>query len=172
MNPNRKKYLEIIGQYYKQYGYPELGGWIEGLLTIEPDTKWTQQNIAQRLSKEFALSKKATSVPSVNRALKLLEMFSMIQKEGSRKIGYTYQIAPSQFYISSIFDSFIYANNQFISSLSELSEDIKHSEDGILQTTVKIYKNLLEIMNKGFNKALLSIKKDIASIDKFEENQS
>ncbi|GAG86448.1 unnamed protein product, partial [marine sediment metagenome] len=88
----RKDFLTIIGKTYNQYGYPEYCGWVEGLLHLE-QREWSQKVISERLSELFPASKYPTSVPSISRALKILEEYGVVEKSGSRKIGYKYRIA-------------------------------------------------------------------------------
>ena len=98
----RKEFLETIGKTYDTYGYPEYCGWIEGLLMLE-QKEWTQQGISERLKELFSDSKYPTSVPSVNRALKILESYGIILKTGSRKSGYRYSLVSASNILSSMF---------------------------------------------------------------------
>lgn len=117
----RKEFLEIIGTTYDNYGYPEHCGWIEGLLLLEPK-EWTQKAISERLGELFSGS---TSVPSVNRALKILESYGIIEKQGSRKIGYQYHIQSSSNLALSMFQQFVTLNEVFIAKLKALESNNK-----------------------------------------------
>ena len=112
----RKEFLEIVGKTYDNYGYPEYCGWIEGLLLLEPK-QWSQQGISERLGELFSSS---TSVPSVNRALKILESYGIVEKEGSRKIGFQYQLRSSSNLALSMFQQFVALNQVFIAKLESL----------------------------------------------------
>ncbi|MFX1561120.1 MAG: hypothetical protein ACFFBL_11080 [Promethearchaeota archaeon] len=115
----RKEFLEIIGKTYGIYGYPEYCGWIEGLLLLEQQ-EWTQHGISERLREVFPESKYPTSVPSVNRALKILESYGIILKAGSRKSGYRYQLVSSSNIVSSMFHQLLLINQEFISKMETL----------------------------------------------------
>jgi DNA-binding transcriptional regulator GbsR (MarR family) len=115
----RKEFLETIGKTYDTYGYPEYCGWIEGLLMLEPK-EWTQQGISDRLKELFSDSKYPTSVPSVNRALKILESYGMILKTGSRKSGYRYRLVSASNIVSSMFHQLLVVNQEFIKKMEVL----------------------------------------------------
>ena len=115
----RKEFLEIIGKTYETYGYPEYCGWIEGLLLLEQEV-WTQQGISERLKELFPDSKYPTSVPSVNRALKILESYGIILKTGSRKSGYKYSLVSSSNIVSSMFYQLLVVNQDFIRKMEDL----------------------------------------------------
>ena len=135
----RKEFLEIVGNTYDNYGYPEYCGWIEGLLLLEPKG-WTQKGISERLSELFPTS---TSVPSVNRALKILESYGIIEKEGSRKIGFRYRLQSSSNLALSMFQQFIALNQVFISNLEALETKSKKKDqqlDKAITTEIKMAK--------------------------------
>jgi DNA-binding transcriptional regulator GbsR (MarR family) len=115
----RKEFLETIGKTYDTYGYPEYCGWIEGLLMLEPK-EWTQQGISDRLKELFSDSKYPTSVPSVNRALKILESYGLILKTGSRKSGYRYSLVSASNIVSSMFHQLLVVNQEFIKKMEAL----------------------------------------------------
>ncbi|MHA1963813.1 MAG: hypothetical protein ACXACG_01925 [Candidatus Thorarchaeota archaeon] len=121
----RKEFLEIIGKTYDNYGYPEYCGWIEGLLLLEPK-EWSQKAISERLGKLFSTS---TSVPSVNRALKILESYGIVEKEGSRKIGFLYRLQSSSNLALSMFHQFHAMNQIFIAKLKAL--ETKNKKDDL-----------------------------------------
>jgi DNA-binding transcriptional regulator GbsR (MarR family) len=126
----RREFLTLIGTTYDQYGYPEYCGWIEGLLLLEPK-KWTQREISTRLNALFPESKYPTSVPSVNRALKILENYGVVEKTGSRKTGYHYAIASSSNLVISMLLQFITINRSFIVRLEDLSASIPKQDSGL-----------------------------------------
>jgi len=116
----RREFLELIGHTYEQYGYPEYCGWIEGLMVLEPQN-WTQHGISERLSNLFPESKYPTSVPSVNRALKILETYGVVEKNGSRKTGYLYSIISPTNLVYSMLHQFLEMNKVFIAQMKDLS---------------------------------------------------
>ncbi|MHA2140993.1 MAG: hypothetical protein ACXADC_12490 [Candidatus Thorarchaeota archaeon] len=118
-NDLRKEFLETIGKTYDTYGYPEYCGWIEGLLMLE-QKEWTQQGISERLKELFSDSKYPTSVPSVNRALKILESYGIILKTGSRKSGYRYRLVSASNIASSMFHQLLVVNQDFIKKMEVL----------------------------------------------------
>ena len=117
----RLEFLTTIGTLYEQYGYPEYCGWIEGLMLLEPQ-EWTQRGLSKRLGELFPESKYPTSVPSVNRALKILESYGIIHKAGSRKTGYRYRLVSASNIVSSMFHQFLVVNQEFISQMEVLSK--------------------------------------------------
>nr|MDO8098575.1 hypothetical protein [Candidatus Njordarchaeota archaeon] len=125
----RREFLAVMGETYEQYGYPSYCGWIEGLLLLEMH-EWTQNEISDRLGQLFPDSKYPTSVPSVNRALKVLEAYGVIERSGSRKIGYKYRLRPSSSLIVSMLQRFMTVNENFIKRLETLaSQNIKGDAD-------------------------------------------
>jgi DNA-binding transcriptional regulator GbsR (MarR family) len=116
----RKRFLTAMGETYESYGYPSYCGWIEGLLLLEPDV-WSQRKISGRLRELFPDSKYPTSITSVNRALKILEDYGVIEKAGSRKTGYRYQSLSSSGVIATMLERFVAVNEQFIDKLEALS---------------------------------------------------
>ena len=128
----RKEFLEIIGKTYDTYGYPEYCGWIEGLLTLEQQ-EWTQQGISDRLKELFPDSSYPTSVPSVNRALKILESYGIIHKTGSRKTGYRYRLVSTSNIVSSMFHQFLVVNQDFISKMEDLGKKNRKSDKELNQ---------------------------------------
>ncbi|MHA1907174.1 MAG: hypothetical protein ACW98Y_07755 [Candidatus Thorarchaeota archaeon] len=129
----RKEFLEIIGQTYVQYGYPEYCGWIEGLMVLEPQD-WTQQGISDRLGEVFPESKYPTSVPSVNRALKILETYGVVTKAGSRKTGYQYTVISPTNLIYSMLHQFLTLNQGFMAQMKDLSA--RSAKDSALKKAV------------------------------------
>jgi DNA-binding transcriptional regulator GbsR (MarR family) len=126
----RKEFLETIGKTYDTYGYPEYCGWIEGLLMLEKK-EWTQQGISDRLKELFPDSKYPTSVPSVNRALKILESYGIIQKTGSRKSGYRYSLVSSSNIVSSMFYQLLVVNLDFIKKMEDLQSKNRKADSDL-----------------------------------------
>jgi len=125
----RKEFLVTIGKTYEIYGYPEYCGWIEGLLQLE-QKEWTQQGISERLKELFPETKYPTSVPSVNRALRILENYGIILKTGSRKSGYKYQLVSSSNIVSSMFQQLLVVNQDYIGKMEALrSKNLKKDSD-------------------------------------------
>lgn len=145
-NDLRKEFLEIVGKAYDHYGYPEYCGWIEGLLLLEPQ-EWSQRKLSERLSDLFSTS---TSVPSVNRALKILERYGIIEKAGSRKIGYSYRLHSSSNLVLSMFQQLLSVNHDFIVNLRALETKNKkrdselHSAIATEITMAKIWERVME----------------------------
>ena len=132
----RKEFFTILGKNYERYSLPPLCGWIEALLLLQPKD-WTQRDISQRLSELFSESDYSTSLSSVNRALKILEDYGAIAKSGSRKLGYTYNLAPSSKVVTNMFLRFISYNDSFIEDLSALKKKRQLEEDSVLQHIIK-----------------------------------
>jgi DNA-binding transcriptional regulator GbsR (MarR family) len=127
----RKEFLMTIGKTYELYGYPEYCGWVEGLLVLEPG-EWTQQGISFRLT-ELLPSTKPTSVPSINRALKILESYGIVEKTGSRKTGYLYSFVSSQNLVQSMLHQFITVNQNFITRMKDLAARTKKKDPKLLK---------------------------------------
>jgi len=133
-NELRKEFLTIIGKTYDHYGYPEYCGWVEGLLQLE-DGEWSQKSISDRLTEIFPASKYPTSVPSINRALKLLEEYGVVEKTGSRKTGYRYSAITSSNLVSSMVHQLMMVNNDFISKLEFLTAKNKKKDTDLKRAT-------------------------------------
>jgi hypothetical protein len=160
-NP-RKELFKIMGKNYERYSLPPLCGWIEGLLLLEPKD-WTQKDISERLSELLSEVKYSTSLSSVNRALKILEDYGVIVKSGSRKLGYTYKLAPSSKVIANMFLRFISYNDSFIEDLLFLKKNLQLKDDLIVQ-------NIIESQIEGYSVFNQFLKQFIESFDLEEEN--
>ena len=123
----RRHFLLAMGETYESYGYPEYCGWIEGLLLLERG-QWSQREISSRLHEVFPDSKYPTSITSVNRALKLLEDYGVIEKAGSRKAGYRYRSLSSTSMIASMLERFVVVNQVFIDKLEVLLARVSKSD--------------------------------------------
>lgn len=123
----RRQFLLAIGETYDEYGYPEYCGWVEGLLLMEPE-EWTQQAISERLGEILPEPKHPTSVPSVNRALRLLEGYGIVHRSGSRRTGYTYQLLDSANMASSMLQQLAVVNDRFIERMKEIEKKSKDKQ--------------------------------------------
>ncbi len=149
----RKEFLEIIGKSYDTYGYPEYCGWIEGLLMLEPK-EWTQQGISERLKEIFHDSKYPTSVPSVNRALKILEGYGIILKTGSRKSGYRYGLVASSNIVSSMFHQLLVVNQDFIGKMEALRSKSGNKDSDLsraISSQISVAKTWNDIVERIIN---------------------
>jgi len=116
----RREFLTIMGDMYEGYGYPSYCGWIEGLLLVEPK-EWSQGNISSRLREIFPAAKYPTSITSVNRALKVLEDYGVVERAGSRKTGYRYRLLSSSSVIATMLERYVVVNQAFIEKMEALS---------------------------------------------------
>ena len=150
-NELRKEFLTIIGKTYDTYGYPEYCGWIEGLLHLE-NREWSQKAISERLGELFPASKYPTSVPSISRALKILEEYGVVEKTGSRKTGYRYTIVNSSNLIQSMVQQLMAVNTDFVSKLEVLAGKNKKKDADLKRAT-----DIQIKMAKLWNQALLQL---------------
>ncbi|MFX0055542.1 MAG: hypothetical protein ACFFAX_07840 [Promethearchaeota archaeon] len=148
----RREFLTTIGTIYDQYGYPEYCGWIEGLMLLEP-REWTQRGISARLRELFPESKYPTSIPSVNRALKVLETYGVVEKSGSRKTGYRYRVASSTNLGMSMLQQLIIVNQNFIASMRDLLARNK-KKDTALNRAVNAEIKGIGVWNAALEKVL------------------
>ncbi len=143
----RKEFLTTMGKTYATYGYPEYCGWIEGLLHLEKK-KWSQQTISERLGELFPDSKYPTSVPSVSRALKILEEYGIVEKKGSRKTGYRYSIVTSTNLVNSMVQNLIAINADFIGKMELIAVKNK-KKDADLNRATTIQIKMAELWNQA-----------------------
>lgn len=148
----RKEFLEIVGGAYAHYGYPQYYGWIEGLLLLVR-SEWTQKGISDRLSELFSTS---TSVPSVNRALKILESYGIVEKSGSRKIGFTYRFHSSSNLILAMSQQLLAINQGFISALQALEAKNKKA-DSELNKAISVELEMAKVWNRAMEQVLASM---------------
>jgi DNA-binding transcriptional regulator GbsR (MarR family) len=151
----RREFLVIMGESYDQYGYPSYCGWIEGLLLLETRV-WTQKDISEHLHRLFPESKYPTSVPSVNRALKLLETYGVVEKSGSRKIGYKYRLMPSSSLIVTMLQMFMAVNQNFLKKLEDLSSQ-NIEDDPELKNAITYQVNGAKLWGELIEKLLKSV---------------
>ncbi|MHA2371328.1 MAG: hypothetical protein ACXADX_21130 [Candidatus Hodarchaeales archaeon] len=133
----RKRFITALGNTYALYGYPNLLGWINAILLLEPGRKWAQAEISQKLSAIFIENDHPTSLASVNRALKVLEQYGAVEKSGSRKLGYSYRLAPSSKLLDSMFHQFIAATHAGIEELAQLKLEENLDDDPALQRAIE-----------------------------------
>jgi DNA-binding transcriptional regulator GbsR (MarR family) len=154
----RIEFLRAIGESYTKYGYPDYCGWIEGLLLLEPQ-EWSQQGIADRLSEFFPASKYPTSISSVNRALKMLEGYGVIERAGSRKTGYKYRLLSSSSLVASMLQQLIIINQDFIRTMEGLeSKDKKRDAD--LDRAISYQISVARVWNSAVEDLLEAISED------------
>jgi DNA-binding transcriptional regulator GbsR (MarR family) len=161
ISDTRKEFFTTLGKNYERYSLPPLCGWIEALLLLEPKD-WTQRDLSQRLSELFSDDDYSTSLSSVNRALKILEDYGAIEKSGSRKLGYTYNLASSSKMLTNIFLRFISYNDSFIYDLSVLKKNKQLEDDSVLQNTI-------EAQIEGYTAFTQFLKQFIETFDLEEE---
>jgi DNA-binding transcriptional regulator GbsR (MarR family) len=152
----RKQFFLLMGKNYEKYGYPGLAGWIEALLLLEPG-KWTQETISTRLSELFPEEDRPTSRASVNRALRLLELYGVVVKSGSRKLGYSYQLDFSSNMITNMFQQFIANNTAFTDELATLKGQFDLDCDQALQTAVDLQIEGYSLFNQVLEKFIESL---------------
>lgn len=157
-NMLRKEFLTTMGKTYATYGYPEYCGWIEGLLHLE-NKKWSQKAISERLDELFPDSKYPTSIPSVSRALRILEEYGIVEKEGSRKTGYRYSVVTSSNLVNSMVQNLIAINTDFISKLEIIAEKNK-KKDADLKRATSIQIKMAKLWNQAMFQLLNSTSSD------------
>ncbi|MFW9956718.1 MAG: hypothetical protein ACFFCT_01490 [Candidatus Odinarchaeota archaeon] len=154
----RIEFLRTIGESYTKYGYPDYCGWIEGLLLLEP-REWSQRGIADRLTELFPASKYPTSVSSVNRALKILECYGVIERAGSRKTGYKYRLLSSSSLVASMLQQLIAVNQDFIRKMEHLAlRDQKGDAD--LERAISYQISVARVWNNAVEDLLEAISED------------
>lgn len=153
----RKEFLVILGDTYDEYGYPNFCGWVEGLLLLEAH-EWTQKEISSRLRQLLPDSKYPTSLSSINRALKILEDYGVIERSGSRKIGYKYRLGSSSSLLVSMLQWSITVNQNLIRKLETLmAKNIEADRE--LKNAVLYQVNGAKSWNQLFEGLLQSISK-------------
>lgn len=154
----RTEFLHVMGEAYEKYGYPDYCGWIEGLLLLEPQ-EWSQRGIADRLRELFPASKYPTSVSSVNRALKMLETYGVVEKAGSRKMGYKYRLLSSSSLVASMLRQLTGVNQEYIRKMEILvSRDQKGDSD--LERAITYQISVARVWNRAVEDLLEAISED------------
>lgn len=154
----RKEFLTTMGKTYAIYGYPEYCGWIEGLLHLE-NKKWSQKAISERLGEVFPDIKYPTSVPSVSRALKILEEYGIVEKIGSRKTGYRYSVVTSTNLVNSMVQNLIAINTDFIGKLEIIAGQNK-KKDADLNRATTFQIKMAKLWNHAISQLLDSTTSD------------
>lgn len=116
----RSKYFKILGDTYKEYGFPPLCGWIEGLLALE-GKELMQAEISEKLT-EILHENAATSISSVNRAIKTLESYGSVVKTGNPKIGFKYGINATPELFEIFLQNFLNINRRNLRILKKLKK--------------------------------------------------
>jgi Fe2+ or Zn2+ uptake regulation protein len=98
----------------------------------------------------------STSVPSVNRALKILESYGIVEKEGSRKIGFRYHLQSSSNLALSMFHQFLVLNQKFIARLESLESKNKKT-DSELGRALNSELKMTKIWNRAVEQILKSM---------------
>ena len=147
----RRDFLLAIGETYALYGYPEACGWIEGLLHLETGN-WTQTGISQKLKEILPESKYPTSVPSINRAMKILETYGVVSKAGSRRAGFSYTLAPTSTLVSTMLSQMIASYEVFIEKMQKIGKQGKEDKD--LKRAVKRQVSMAREWNAVISKSL------------------
>jgi hypothetical protein len=164
---SRKIFFDLLGDYWKSYGLPGICGYIDALLWLEQRDNWTQSTISNRLKELFGNeSKYPTSVPSINRAIKVNVQYGTVTKRGNHKLGYTYHVAEASTMLTDMFQKLIYTNLDMIERMDNLlqSEDTKTDSDLIQAIQFQI------VGTQIYNNALLDsfefLKAKLKEIDK------
>ena len=154
----RIEFLRTIGESYAKYGYPDYCGWIEGLMLLEP-REWSQRGLADRLSELLPASKYPTSISSVNRALKILEGYGVIERAGSRKIGYRYRLLSSSSLVAAMLHQLLTVNQEFIRKMELLGmRDQKGDAD--LERAISYQISVARVWNSAVEDLLQTISED------------
>jgi DNA-binding transcriptional regulator GbsR (MarR family) len=160
----RTQFLEMMGETYEEYGYANICGWIEGLLLLEA-REWTQKGISKHLGQLFPDSKYPTSVPSVNRALKILESYGVIERSGSRKIGYRYRPSSSSSLVVTMLQQTVTVNENFMRKMESLLAKSAEA-DPELDRAVSYQINGAKLWNELVARLLRSVSKDEGTEEK------
>ncbi|NWF94547.1 MAG: hypothetical protein HXY34_00220 [Candidatus Thorarchaeota archaeon] len=151
----RREFLMTIGRAYRSYGFPEYYGYVEALLALESG-ELSQQMISHKLREILPEPKYATSVPSVNRALKVLESYGVAEKTGSRKTGYGYRFMSSSSLIASMLQQILQGNRQFVERLRTLTVQNK-GKDRSLSRAIAAEIEIAEVWDTIIGQSLSSL---------------
>lgn len=153
----RNEYFKIIGEAIQEYGFSPLNGWIEALLSTE-NKGLTQREISDELSEILNDERFATSLTSVNRALKIMEANQIIIKEGSRKKGYKYYLNVLSGIPIGFFQKVLAVNTKNLMELQILKKKIVKSDDKSLLDGIEIEINFSQTAIKHLQKLLDELK--------------
>ncbi|MHA1991108.1 MAG: hypothetical protein ACW981_08610 [Candidatus Hodarchaeales archaeon] len=156
ISPERKELFKLNAQFYEDHGLPGLSGWIDTLLILEPlnpaSQPWTQKSLSERLTTLFPKRQYPTSVPSINRVIKINENYGTIERKGNHKDGYTYWPKTGYDVIISVFENFVSRTEYYISKMKGLKKETQKNDEKfteILQEQIlgyEIYKQMLELV--------------------------
>lgn len=166
ISKNRQEFFNLLADYWKYHSLPGLCGYIDALLWLERRDDWTQSTISNRLKELFGNeSKYPTSVASINRAIKANVQFGTVLREGSHKLGYTYQVAEDASMLTNMFRRFIEQNEFIMSKLLEIqTSDLEKEDPGLFQAIqaqiygIQVYNESLIV---GYNSLLEKLKEMI-----------
>jgi hypothetical protein len=163
ISESRKKFFDLLADYWKAHSLPGLSGYIDALLWLEQRDDWTQSTISDRLKKLFgSKSSYPTSVASVNRAIKANVQFGTVIRRGTHKVGYTYQAAVDAKMLTNMFKKFIDQNEAMMTKLSELNTSSLEKNDPVLFQAIQAQIYGIEVYNDslidGYNSLLAKIK--------------
>ena len=136
-NELRKKFLVAIGKIYHGYGLAPINGWIKALVSLE-NKEMSQTEISIGLSEIIASEDAPTSVPSISRALRVMEDNEVILKTGSRKGGYSYKINYETGIIIRLFKKYLKINTEAVERFKKLKTMIDKTNDAKLQKAIKM----------------------------------
>jgi DNA-binding transcriptional regulator GbsR (MarR family) len=154
----RVEFLQTIGDSYTKYGYPDYCGWIEGLLLLEPK-EWSQVGIAARLRELLPAAKNPTSISSVNRALKMLEGYGIVERAGSRRTVYKYRLLSSSSLVASMLQQLLLVNHDFIGKMELLAKKDKKN-DSDLERAISYQISVARVWNNAVEDLLEAISDD------------
>ncbi len=157
----RRKFLEIIGLTYQEYGFPPICGWIEALLGFKK-RGLSQVEISYLLSKIMDNDNVGTSVSSVNRALKILIPYGSIIRKGKAKEGYHYELNANPEFFDMFVQTFINVNKRTLRSLKKLQKDSSKIEDTNLIEAIEneiVYMKYMDDYLRESKKILNTLKK-------------
>ena len=147
----RREFYIMMGKSYSDFGFPDIFGWIEALLSFNK-LEMTQHEMSNELSKVFDNPDTPTSVSSINRALKIMEQYKIIQKTGSRKIGYKYCRNPNYEISSSVIVGVLESSEKSLQRYSKLKNIIENTDDTELLEELNIqiegFSFLIEILEE------------------------
>lgn len=163
ISESRKKFFDLLADYWKAHSLPGLSGYIDALLWLERRDDWTQTMISNRLKELFGSnSNYPASIASVNRTIKVNVQYGTVMRKGNHKLGYTYQAVEDATMLTNMFQKFIDKNEFIMSKLSELrTSDLDNRDPELFQAIqaqifgIRIYNDSLLV---GYNSLLAKLK--------------
>ena len=154
----RKQFFEVMAEFWQEYGFPGLCGYIDALLWLEPKD-WSQVAISDHLKELFGNKTQfPSSISSINRAIKLNVRYGTVIKEGSHKIGYTYRVATNSDMLTGFFQRYIDLNTIMIEKLRRIETPNLNDEDPNLKTAIDVQIQGLELYSQFLEYGLNSMK--------------